>query len=196
MVLPKVQQLAEEGDLNKNQIPGSRFQIITSTHQRGGTATDFNTSGTVVFAGLPYHVYSSFHLKADVTFESGVTCRFDKGLRMGINADAAIIAIADSDPITFEGLVAAQGAWVGITIQSPSPLNKMDGVIIRHGGDVNGLGGNIHLFGSTPGSQLTIVNSTISDSETWGIHSSPGDANLTQNNNTFFNNKLGDIMQE
>ncbi|MBV2247377.1 MAG: right-handed parallel beta-helix repeat-containing protein [Lentimicrobium sp.] len=169
---------------------------IQAIELAGGTTTDFNTSGTVVFAGLPYHVYSSFHLKADVTFESGVTCRFDKGMRMRVNADAAIVAIADSEPITFEGLVAAQGAWVGITIESPSPLNKMDGVIVRHGGDINGLGGNIHLFGSTPGSQLTIVNSTISDSETWGIHSAPGDANLTQNNNTFFNNKLGDILQE
>lgn len=180
--------------LDKNSIFENNG--IQAIELAGGTTTDFNTSGTVVSAGLPYHVYSSFHLKADVTFESGVTCRFDKGMRMRINADAAIIAIAESDPITFEGLVAAQGAWVGMTIESPSPLNNMDGVIIRHGGDVNGLGGNIHLFGSTPGSQLTIVNSIISDSETWGIHSSPGDANLTQSGNTFFNNKLGDILQE
>ncbi len=169
---------------------------IQAIELQAGTTTDFNTSGTVVNAGLPYHVYSSFHLKADITFESGVVCRFDKGKGMRIAADAAIIAIAESDSIVFEGLVAAQGAWVGMTIESPSPLNYMDGVIIRHGGDVNGLQGNIHLFGSTPGSQLTIVNSTISDSETWGIHSSPGDADLTQSNNIFFNNKLGDILQE
>ena len=169
---------------------------IQAIELEAGTTTDFIISGTVVNAGLPYHVYSSFHLKADIIFESGVICRFDKGMSMRINADASIIANATSDPIIFEGLLAAQGAWVGITIESPSPLNHMDGVIVRHGGDINGLQGNIHLFGSTPGSQLTIVNSIISDSETWGIHSAPGDANLTQSNNEFYNNKLGDIFQE
>lgn len=91
--------------LDKNSIFENNG--IQAIELAGGTTTDFNTSGTVVSAGLPYHVYSSFHLKADVTFESGVTCRFDKGMRMRINADAAIIAIAESDPITFEGLVAA-----------------------------------------------------------------------------------------
>ena len=180
--------------LDKNSIFENNG--IQAIELEAGTTTDFNTSGTVVNAGLPYHVYSSFHLKADITFETGVVCRFDKGMNMRVSADAAIIASAESDPIIFEGLVEDQGAWVGMIIQSLSPLNYMDNVIIRHGGDIDGLQGNIHLFGSTPGSQLTIVNSTISDSETWGIHSSPGDAELTQSGNTFSNNKLGDILQE
>ena len=182
--------------LDKNSVFENNGIQAIEVASAGNTSAVFHTSGTVPYAGLPYHIYSSFEIKTEVTFESGVTCMFDKGIGMGVTTEGAIIANAGDDIITFEGLVPAQGAWVGLTIHSPSPLNSMNGVTIRHGGDVNGRGGNIHLFGSTPGSQLTIVNSIISDSETWGIHSSPGDANLTQNNNTFFNNKLGDILQE
>ena len=163
----------------------------------GNLSSVFDTPGTVPFAGLPYHVYSGFTIKTEVTFESGVTCRFEKGKDMTITTEGAIIAnAAGSDHITFEGMLAAQGAWVGMTIHSPSPINHMDGVIVRHGGDVGGRGANIYMYGSTPGSQLTITNSNISDSETWGIKTASGNANLTQSGNTFNNNKLGDILQQ
>lgn len=90
-------------------------------------------------------------------------------------------------------MVEEPGSWHGIEIASPSPLNSLDGVIIRHGGDIGGRGANIYLFGSSPGSKLSVTNSEISDSETWGIWATSGSVVLNESNNTFSNNASGDV---
>ena len=179
--------------LDKNSVYKNNGIQAIEIAASGNTPAEFNNSGTVRYGGLKYHIYSPLILKTEVTFESGVTCLFDKGTRMSVTTQGAIIANAVSDPISFQGMVEAPGAWFGIEIGSPSPLNSMDGVNIRHGGDIGGRKANIYLLGSTPGSQLTITNSTISDSETWGIYRTSGAVNLTESNNTFSNNASGDI---
>jgi hypothetical protein len=78
-------------------------------------------------------------------------------------------------------------------IASPSPLNLLNGVYISNGGDSGGRGANIYLFGSSPGSNLTITNSEISDSETWGIWATSGSVVLNESNNTFSNNASGNV---
>jgi hypothetical protein len=158
-----------------------------------GSNAVFRTSGTVPDPGLRYDIYSSLELRAEVTFESGVTCLFDQGKRLWVTSDGAIIANAVTDPISFMGMVDAQGAWFGIEIASPSPLNLMNGVIISNGGDSGGRGANIYLFGSSPGSNLNITNSEISDSETWGIWATSGSVVLNESNNTFSNNASGNV---
>ena len=179
--------------LDKNSVYQNNGIQAIEIAAWGNTPAEFNSPGTVPDPGLRYHIYSSLGIEAEVTFESGVTCLFDVGLRMWVTAEGAIIANAVTDPISFKGLVEAPGAWFGIEIHSPSPLNSMDGVIIRHGGDIGGRGANIYLFGDSPGSQLTITNSEISNSETWGIYKASGASNLTNINNTFSNNASGNV---
>ena len=179
--------------LDKNSVYQNNGIQAIEIFSWGNTPAVFENSGTVRYGGLRYHIYSPLILNTEVTFESGVTCLFDKGMRLSVTAQGAIIANAVTDPISFRGLVEAPGAWHGIEIGSPSPLNSMDGVNIRHGGDIGGRGANIYLFGSSPGSQLSITNSNISDSETWGIFRTSGAVNLTESNNTFSNNASGDI---
>lgn len=182
--------------LDKNSIFQNNGIQAIEIASAGNTNAVFNAPGMVPYAGLPYHIYSSLELRAEVTFESAVTCLFDVGKRLWVTADGAIIAIGETDPISFMGLVEAQGGWFGIEMASPSPDNIMDGVIIRHGGDNGGRGANIYLFGGSPGSQLTITDSEISYSETWGIWVRPGSAVLNESNNTFSNNASGDISYE
>ncbi len=177
--------------LDKNSVYQNNG--IQAIEIASGSGAFFRNPGTVPDPGLRYHIYSSLGLETQVTFESGVTCLFDNALRMWVTAEGAIIANAVTDPITFEGMVKAPGAWFGIEIHSPSPLNSMDGVNIRHGGDIGGRGANIYLFGDSPGSQLSITNSTISDSETWGIFQASGAVNLININNTFSNNASGNV---
>lgn len=177
--------------LDKNSVYQNNG--IQAIEIAGGTNAVFNNPGTVPYAGLPYHIYSSLELRTEVSFESAVTCLFDKGKRLWVTSEGAIIANAVTDPISFEGMVDAQGAWFGIEIASPSPLNLMNGVIIRNGGDIGGRGANIYLFGASPGSHLTITNSDISDSETWGIWATSGSVVLNESNNTFSNNASGNI---
>jgi hypothetical protein len=179
--------------LDKNSVYQNNGIQAIEIAAAGNTAAVFENQGTVRFGGLSYHIYSPLVLNTEVTFESAVTCLFDKGMRLSVTSQGAIIANAETDPISFQGLVEAPGAWHGIEIGSPSPLNSMDGVNIRHGGDIGGRKANIYLLGSSPGSQLTITNSTISDSETWGIFKTSGAVSLNESNNTFSNNALGSI---
>jgi hypothetical protein len=179
--------------LDKNSVYQNNGIQAIEIAAAGNTPAVFEKPGTVRNGGIRYHIHSPLILNSEVTFESGVTCLFDRGLRMAVTAQGAIIANAETDPISFEGLAEVPGGWFGIEIGSPSPLNSMDGVNIRHGGNNSGRQANIYLLGSSPGSQLTITNSTISDSETWGILKTSGAVSLTESNNTFSNNASGDI---
>lgn len=179
--------------LDKNSVYQNNGIQAIEIAAGGNTNAVFNNSGTIPDPGLRYHVYSSFELKTEVTFASGVTCLFDKGLRLWVTSQGAIIANAVTDPISFQGMVEEPGSWHGIEIASPSPLNSLDGVIIRHGGDIGGRGANIYLFGSSPGSKLSVTNSEISDSETWGIWATSGSVALNESNNTFSNNASGNV---
>ncbi|MDY0102119.1 MAG: hypothetical protein RBS07_04220 [Lentimicrobium sp.] len=179
--------------LDKNSVYQNNGIQAIEIASGGNTNVVFNTPGTVPYAGLRYHVYSSFEVRAEVTFASGVTCLFDQGKRLWVTSDGAIIANAVTDPISFMGMVDGQGTWFGMEIASPSPLNLLNGVYISNGGDSGGRGANIYLFGSSPGSNLTITNSEISDSETWGIWATSGSVVLNESNNTFSNNASGNV---
>lgn len=182
--------------LDKNSVYQNNGIQAIEIASAGNTNVVFNNPGTVPYPGLRYHIYSSLELKTNVTFASGVTCLFDEGKRVWVTSEGAIIANAVTDPIAFKGMVEAQGAWLGFEIASPSPLNSLDGVIIRHGGSIGGRGANIYLFGASPGSKLSVTNSEISDSETWGIYKTSGAVALFESNNTFSNNAWGNIGED
>lgn len=179
--------------LDKNSVYTNNGIQAIEIAAAGNTNAVFNNSGTVPHPGLSYHIYSSLELRAEVNFESAVTCRFFTGKRLWVTAEGSIIAKAITDPISFTGLDKTAGSWFGFEIASPSPSNFLDGVIISYGGYSGGRGANIYMFGSSPGSQLTITNSVISDSQTLGIWARPGTAVLNESNNTFSNNALGNV---
>ncbi len=95
-----------------------------------------------------------------------------------------------SEKITFSGIFASPGAWNGIELASASPENSIDHAIISYGGNSSGRDANIYMSNS---SKLSLTNSTISDSQTWGIFLAAGSPELTESNNTFSNNASGDI---
>ncbi len=146
--------------------------------------------GGVPALSIPYHFYSDLLISAKVTFEPGVTCLFDQSLRLWITTSGTLIADGtESRKITFSAIEKSPGWWKGIEIDSPSQLNTINYGIVEYGGSTAGRKANTYLFG---GSQLTITNSHISDSQTWGIWA-VSNAFLTENNNIFSNNALGDI---
>jgi hypothetical protein len=162
----------------------------------GNTNVRFDNDGTIKNAGVPYHFLSNAELRSVITFEAGVTCLFNAGLRLWVPSDGAIIADGTAtDNITFSGLSQAQGAWSGIELASPSTSNLINYGVVSYGGDAAGRGGNIYMFGSTPGSKLTLTNSTISHSQTYGIQRAAGDTQLTEAGNSYIGNATGDVFQ-
>jgi hypothetical protein len=162
----------------------------------GNTNVRFDNAGTIKEVGIPYHFLSSAELRSTITFEAGVTSFFNAGLRLWVTSEGAIIADGTAtDKVTFAGMTQAHGAWWGIELASPSTLNKINYGIVSYGGDDAGRGGNIYMYGSTPGSKLILTNSTISYSETWGVQLASGNAQLTEDNNVYLNNALGNLLQ-
>lgn len=160
-----------------------------------GTNIRFDSEGVIKEVGIPYHFFKSAELRSNITFEPGVTCLFNAGLRLWVTSDGAIIADGTADDkITFSGLTQSAGAWLGIELASPSTLNKINHGIISYGGDAGGRGANIYMFGSTPGSKLILTNSKISDSETYGVRRASGNTQLTEDNNVYENNAAGDLL--
>lgn len=177
---------------NNSVYTGNGVQAI---EVNSGTNVRFDNPGTIKKVAVPYHFYSSAELRSVITIEAGVTLLFNAGLRFWVTSDGAVIAEGTaSEKITFSGLSEAPGAWNGFEIASPSVQNKIDFGIVSYGGNSGGRGANIYMFGSTPGSQLTITNSTISDSQTYGIYGTSGTVNLTESGNTFSGNSSGDIF--
>ncbi|MDD2196800.1 MAG: PKD domain-containing protein [Bacteroidales bacterium] len=180
-------------DIDKNSVYTDNG--IQAIEVASGTNIRFDNGGIIKEVGLPYHFYSSAELRSDITFEAGVTCLFNAGLRLWVTSDGAIIADGTADDkITFSGLTESPGAWLGIELASPSTLNEINYGIISYGGDAGGRGANIYMFGSTPGSKLILTNSKISDSETYGIRRAPGNTQLTEDNNVYENNAAGDLL--
>ena len=182
--------------LDKNSVfTGNGIQAI-EVGGAGNTNAVFGSNGTVPALAIPYHFYSSAELAATVTFEAGTTCLFTSAKRLWVTGNGAIIANGTSvNRIKFSALTAIAGNWFGIEIQSPSQSNLINQAEISYGGSSGGRGANIYMFGASPGTQLTVTNCTIKDSQTYGILTASGSANLTQSGNTFGNNPSGDIQQ-
>ncbi len=170
------------------QYSGNGIQAIVV---KGPTSARFESSGSIKALGVDYHFLSSAELRTNLTFEPGVTCLFNSGTRLWVTSDGAIIANGSaSEKITFSGIFSSPGAWNGIELSSASPENSIDHAIISYGGNSSGRKANIYMFNP---SKLTLTNSTISDSQTWGVFKAPGSTDLTESNNVFQNNASGDI---
>lgn len=183
--------------LDKQSVYSNNGVQAIEVAAAGNGSVRFNSNGIVKHTGVPYHFHSTVELMAAVTFEPGVTCLFNSGLRLSVNAAGTIIASGTAnDPITFSSLSQVSGAWNGIEIASPSSQNLLNHANVSYGGSTAGRGANIYMFGSGGGSQLIVTNSTISHSQTYGIRSASGIAMLTENNNTFISNASGDVRQD
>lgn len=153
--------------------------------------------GTISYSLLPIHFYAECHLMATVTFTEGVECLFDAGLRLWVTNEGAIIAEGtNGNEVIFSGLDEAPGAWKGIELQSPSTLNKLDYCQIMYGGSTGGRGANIYMFGSSNGSYLSLSNSYVGDSQTYGIYRASGSTTLSTSNVTYANNNSGNIFED
>jgi len=183
--------------LDKNSTYENNTIQAIEVASAGNTNARFDNSGTIPAQAIPYHFLSSAELRAQVTFEAGTTCLFDAGKRLWVTSQGSIIANGTAtERIILDGLTDAPGAWLGIELQSSTPANLINEARISNGGNIGGRGANIYMFGSGTGSQLTITNSTISNSQTYGIRTAPGSIVLNQSGNTFSNNASGDIRQD
>jgi hypothetical protein len=143
------------------------------------------------------------YVERAITIEAGTVLEFETGAGLvlgspgvdcipttgSLNAQGTI-----EEPIIFRGATAGQGTWLGIGINSSTSANLFTYCEISGGGSkqMYNAGGQGNLVIHCSGN-LTIEDSTISDSGGWGIDFVQGGNSLTQTGNTFSNNLSGNI---
>ena len=154
---------------------------------------------------IPY--YFSSDLEIGSTAAAGTTLRIAPGTELqfgntGIEisigystSKGTLIAIGEpGKPIIFtsSSLVPSKGDWDGIWFYGSTQVGtEFDNCIVSYGGGYS-YGGNF-VFRSDVGANVNIKNSTITNSEQYGIYKKTNDTAPAYSNITFSNNSLGDI---
>lgn len=146
---------------------------------------------------VPYLFLGQTVIGADISVDPGARLSFDAGAGLWVDVEGSLSAISDEADIRFEGRVDQAGYWKGIGLGSASELNVFDGVTI------DGAGSEAWCCESSreaaailldPSSQVTVMNSTLSRSSGWGIFAVSDALSVSESDNTFQDNALGDVQ--
>ena len=134
-------------------------------------------------------VCGSIYVNAAPTINPGVTVIMCASTSLEVAESGSINAVGNvGAPIVFKGEVATKGYWAGIHIRSNNSNNQFNYVTVSDGGSYWFWNySNVSLASSA---KLTLTNSTISNSERYGIYTNESATFPTFANNTFSNNGL------
>lgn len=153
--------------------------------------------GTWPALDVPYLFLDQATIETDISIAPGARLSFDAGAGLWIAVEGSLNAISDARDIRFEGRVDQAGYWLGIGLASASELNVFDGVTI------DGAGSDRWCCDSSrdaaailldPSSRVTVMNSTVSRSSGWGIFAVSDALEVSESDNTFEDNALGDVQ--
>lgn len=114
-----------------------------------------------------YIVTDGFFVDVDaaLTIRPGVTIAMGPGSRLEVNSAGSINAVGTSAlPIRLVGASPGSGFWDGLSIASNTSANVLDGVEVSGAGE-GGFLGAIRLDG-----RASITNTTIRDSDSYGLY--------------------------
>ncbi len=199
MHLPQVDQL----DAATSYAEGNGRPYI---QVEGDAVTDADL--TIKKLEVPYRIETEesgreTYVETAITVEAGTILEFETGagLVLGspgvdcIPTTGSLNAQGTSEePIVFRGASEGQGTWLGIGINSSTSANLLTYCEISGGGaeQMYNAGGRGNVVVHCSGN-VTIENSTITDSDGWGVDFVQGGNSLSQTGNTFSNNALGNI---
>jgi hypothetical protein len=151
-----------------------------------------NAAQTWPAIDVPYLLRSDVTVGAALTIAAGATMVFKQDVYMNVNSAGSLVAQGQAAPgqqIVFTGEVVQAGSWGGLWFSSSKSLsNLLDYVTVSYGGG-RGTGSssrfpaNVYAYGS----QLTVTNSTITNSANYGMFWDSG-STVTQTGNTFAGN--------
>ncbi|HEX7120193.1 MAG TPA: PKD domain-containing protein [Longimicrobiales bacterium] len=135
----------------------------------------------------PFRLDGAYSISAAVTVEPGAYLEFAEAAKFTVESGGSLHAVGTAeDTIRFVGAVASPGYWSGIRVLTNSDSNVLTYVDIGHGGRVDQ--GTVTVGAAA---KLTVTNSHVHDSRTYGIYANTG-AVVTLTDNTYANNASGD----
>ncbi|RUA28888.1 MAG: hypothetical protein DSY77_15635 [Bacteroidetes bacterium] len=178
-----------EGGENKAQIT---VEAEVAPVEIGGSISE-NTTLENVYENpdLPdYRAISTLDVLAGVvlTIEPGVTIEFVNATRLEL--DGRIVAVGTAeDSIKFTGVEKVKGFWDGITVFSDENQNILEYAVVEFGGgEARGFGLPKTNIGVDGGYRLRIKNSTIRESDGYGVYFDGGTVQEFSNNHFEGNN--------
>jgi hypothetical protein len=182
-------------------IPGTQLGAPDAGSSYTGNTNDYVSvygrdivdDVTVTAIDVPYRVFGRQTITGTATFtvSAGTTMEFnaDASIYVSGNNAALVVSGVSSDVVTLTGVNAAPGSWDGIGIASNNPSNAITHAIIEYGG-----GARLSFIDRTAalalndGAEIEVSNTTIRNSDAFGIHLDtsarlPGFASNTFENN-------------
>jgi len=137
---------------------------------------------------VDYIIDCTYVVNGNLIIEKNVTIEF--GTDAGIKVDGGSIQLKgiEDTPIILTGIDKNKGAWKGIYIESNDVKNEINYAHINYAGgeafNSNGDKGAVIIWADT---KLKMQNTTITNSETYGINARYGGDELELKNNTITN---------
>ena len=147
-------------------------------------------------AAVDYIITCKMHVAADIVVEPGVVIEFEQDAGIDIddfNTTTASFSAKGTaaKPIIFRGTVSTKGYWRGLLFDSNNTKNTLEHVQIDGAGgksfNSNGDRGAIIVWANA---RLNLNNSTISNSETYGLNAGYGGSTIQIMNNDFKGNNI------
>lgn len=142
--------------------------------------------------GIPYFASSSINLEANLTLEPGVRINMAPNTNIVVEQSGSLRAVGTpSNRITITGDQPTKGYWDSIRfVGSNSNQNEFRYVDVSYGGGNSSWDAAVYLWNN---SRLSMGNSSISNSQRWGMIVPSGNTFVDEGGNEFFGNDGGDI---
>jgi hypothetical protein len=144
---------------------------------------------------VPYKLSRPDYIQSVITIEPGVEIIGMDDAGIEVKEEGTLIAVGtEAEPIIMRGEEDVQGYWRGIRVFSNRAENQMKYVHLSNGGShqFHSINGKTNLEVATD-ARFKLNNCVISSSAGWGV-SVRADGILDASENTFANNKDGDIV--
>lgn len=150
--------------------------------------------------GVPYHLIGASGMKVSVpwTIEAPNTVIMPTQVSLNmLGDDAALTAVGAADkPILFTGEKKERGFWEGLIFDgSVNAANKLDYVTVEYAGSTKSDSTNaaVKATGDSHGVTLSVTNTTIHESQGYGLYLTGSAQTPAFANNTFTKNTLGPV---
>ena len=174
----------------------------TSSFSQGGVENDgqyvkvtFGNNDAVTSAQtwpaleVPYRVTDRTFVSAPLTVAPGAVIEFDQGTSLIANTGTLDLSGTAADPIVLRGIEAIRGYWQGVRIQSDSPQNVFDHVVVRDAGASAWSGASTHVAALyLAEGRVAITNSTFTKNAGNGIQAFGNATFGAFSDNLFFDN--------
>jgi len=129
-----------------------------------------------------------------VTLLAGTRVVFSAGTEFAFTADQALTAVGTADePIVFTGAMPTRGFWKGLAFENTSRVSTLAFVTVEYAGDTvaDRDAAAVKLTSDSRGVRVAMTNSTLRESEGWGLWANGAAVISAFANNTFTHNTLG-----